>query len=58
MPIFQIRVCATGEVLWRGPARDELSALDAMAREAGYYGHPDLPARLWPSGVIVERLNN
>jgi hypothetical protein len=36
MSIFQIKQKKSGAVLWTGAADDEQTALDAMAREAGY----------------------
>lgn len=41
--IFQIRYGGTGSILWTGEAASEIQAMDAMAHEAGYYDHSDLP---------------
>ncbi|MCJ2032897.1 hypothetical protein [Methylobacterium sp. J-068] len=43
MSIFEIRQQTNGAVLWTGSALDETSALDAMAREAGYVDFASLP---------------
>lgn len=43
MSIFQVRQQSNGAVLWTGSAQDEASALDAMAREAGYTDFSALP---------------
>ena len=44
MSIFEIRQKTNGAVLWTGSASDETSALDAMARAAGYVDFASLPA--------------
>ncbi|MFF8798576.1 MULTISPECIES: hypothetical protein [unclassified Methylobacterium] len=46
MPIFQIRQGGTGAVLWTGAAANEIQAMDAMAHDAGYYDHSDLPENM------------
>lgn len=51
MTIFQIRQRAGGAILWTGAAADERSALDAMAREAGYKDFADLPETVRGRGV-------
>lgn len=43
MSIFQIRQKTSGAILWTGSADDERTALDAMAREAGYPDSSALP---------------
>lgn len=43
MSIFEIRQQTNGAVLWTGSATDAVSALDAMAREAGYLDFASLP---------------
>lgn len=43
MSIFQIRQKTSGAILWTGSAEDERTALDAMAREAGYADSSALP---------------
>ncbi|MCJ2081982.1 hypothetical protein [Methylobacterium sp. J-090] len=43
MSIFQIKQKTNGAVLWTGSAADAVSALDAMAREAGYIDFAALP---------------
>ena len=43
MSIFEVRQQTNGAVLWTGSALDASSALDAMAREAGYSDYMALP---------------
>lgn len=43
MSIFEIRQKTNGAILWTGSALDETTALDAMAREAGYADYAALP---------------
>lgn len=43
MSIFEIRQKTNGAILWTGSALDEATALDAMAREAGYADYAALP---------------
>lgn len=43
MSIFEVRQQTNGAVLWTGSALDADSALDAMAREAGYTDFQALP---------------
>jgi ribulose 1,5-bisphosphate synthetase/thiazole synthase len=43
MSIFEIRQKSNGAILWTGSACDATSALDAMAREAGYVDFASLP---------------
>ncbi|KQQ12435.1 hypothetical protein ASF56_04515 [Methylobacterium sp. Leaf122] len=56
MPTFQIRHGGTGTVLWTGAAANEIQAMDAMAHDAGYYDHSDLPDNT-RSGLKVEVLS-
>jgi hypothetical protein len=56
MPIFQIRHGGTGAVLWTGAAATEIQAMDAMAHDAGYYDHSDLPDNM-RRGLKVEALS-
>jgi hypothetical protein len=50
MGIFEIRQKTNGAVLWTGGALDEMSALDAMAREAGYVDFASLPDDIRAAG--------
>ncbi|MCJ2006622.1 hypothetical protein [Methylobacterium sp. J-092] len=54
MKVFQVRQRATGAILWTGSASDEIAALDAMAHEAGYYDHSDIPQTVSGGGLAVE----
>lgn len=54
MKVFQVRQRATGVILWTGSASDEMGALDAMAHEARYYDHSDIPERIREGGLTVE----
>ncbi|GLS44109.1 hypothetical protein [Methylobacterium brachythecii] len=54
MSIFQIKQKTSGAILWTGSAHDEKTALDAMAREAGYPDYASLPDQL--RARIVETL--
>ena len=56
MRVFQVRHGATGAILWTGSASGEIQALDAMAHEAGYYDHADLPDNIRHGGLSVETL--
>jgi hypothetical protein len=56
MKRYQIRQGATGSILWTGSARDPFAALDAMAHEAGYYDHSDIPDYLRAGGLHVEEV--
>ncbi|GJE29122.1 hypothetical protein LKMONMHP_3999 [Methylobacterium organophilum] len=56
MKVFQVRQGASGAILWTGAAAGEIQALDAMAHEAGYYDHSDLPASIREGGLSVEAL--
>ena len=56
MRVFQVRQSATGAILWTGAAAGEIQALDAMAHEAGYYDHSDLPEGIRLGGLSVEAL--
>lgn len=53
MSIFEIRQKTNGAVLWTGSACDEASALDAMAREAGYADFAALPEDIRAAGTIA-----
>ncbi|MCJ2110304.1 hypothetical protein MKK64_03640 [Methylobacterium sp. E-025] len=54
MKVFQVRQRATGAILWTGSAMNEIAALDAMAHEAGYYDHSDIPETVSGGGLAVE----
>jgi hypothetical protein len=56
MKVYQIRQSVTGTILWTGSATDPLAALDAMAHEAGYYDHSDIPDYLRAGGIHVEEI--
>ncbi|UGB24889.1 hypothetical protein LPC10_18465 [Methylorubrum sp. B1-46] len=55
MSVFQIRQGGTGAILWTGAAANEIQAIDAMAHDAGYYDHSDLPENM-RCGLRVEAL--
>jgi hypothetical protein len=55
--IFEIRQTTSGAVLWTGSAADEQSALDAMAREAGYRDFSALPETLRVDGLKADKLD-
>lgn len=55
MSVFQIRQGGTGAILWTGAAANEIQAMDAMAHDAGYYDHSDLPENM-RRGLKVEAL--
>ena len=57
MSIFQIRQKTSGAVLWTGSADDEHTALDAMAREAGYPDYTALPDGLRAAGFETAKLD-
>lgn len=57
MSIFQIKQKTSGAVLWTGSADDEKTALDAMAREAGYADFASLPDRIRAGGVKAAKLD-
>ena len=57
MSIFQIRQTKNGVVLWTGAADDEATALDAMAREAGYRDFSALPEAVRAHGVEAAKLD-
>ncbi|KQT61149.1 hypothetical protein ASG52_16240 [Methylobacterium sp. Leaf456] len=57
MSIFQIRQKTSGAVLWTGSADDERTALDAMAREAGYADYAALPDGLRTAGFETSKLD-
>ncbi|MFG7489381.1 hypothetical protein [Methylorubrum rhodesianum] len=56
MSVFQIRQGGTGAILWTGAAANEIQAIDAMAHDAGYHGHSDLPENI-RHGLRVEALS-
>ncbi|MDP4024604.1 hypothetical protein Q8W71_18420 [Methylobacterium sp. NEAU 140] len=57
MSIFQIKQTRSGAVLWTGSADDEQTALDAMAREAGYRDFAALPDALRAAGIETAKLD-
>ncbi|WCS24798.1 hypothetical protein LOK46_27335 [Methylobacterium sp. NMS14P] len=57
MSIFQIRQKKSGVVLWTGAAADEQTALDAMAREAGYRDFSSLPDTIRADGIEAAKLD-
>ncbi|NEU11403.1 hypothetical protein G3T14_04595 [Methylobacterium sp. BTF04] len=57
MTIFEIKQKSNGAVLWTGAALDATSALDAMAREAGYIDYAALPADIRAAGPIASRID-
>lgn len=57
MSVFQVRQSGTGAILWTGAAASEVQALDAMAHEAGYCDHADLPDGLRRGALSVEILS-
>lgn len=57
MSIFQIRQKKSGAVLWTGAADDEKTALDAMAREAGYRDFLALPETIRADGIEAAKLD-
>ena len=57
MSIFQIRQTKNGVVLWTGSADDEATALDAMAREAGYRDFLALPESVRGNGLEAAKLD-
>ncbi|TXM75245.1 hypothetical protein FV222_26890 [Methylobacterium sp. WL103] len=57
MSIFQIRQIKNGVVLWTGSAENEATALDAMAREAGYRDFLALPESVRSNGLEAARLD-
>lgn len=57
MSIFQVKQKTNGAVLWTGSASDEKTALDAMAREAGYADFASLPSRIRQNGIKTDKLD-
>lgn len=57
MSIFQIKQKKSGAVLWTGAADDEQTALDAMAREAGYRDFSAIPDTLRADGIEAAKLD-
>ncbi|GJD95563.1 hypothetical protein [Methylobacterium iners] len=57
MSIFQIRRKTNGAILWTGSANDAATALDAMAREAGYPDFAALPENIRAAGVEAAELD-
>ncbi|TXM67678.1 hypothetical protein [Methylobacterium sp. WL120] len=57
MSIFEIRQTENGVVLWTGSAENEATALDAMAREAGYRDFLALPESVRSNGLEAARLD-
>ena len=48
---------ATGAILWIGSALDPLTALDAMARAAGYRDFSSLPDAIRADGIEAAKLD-
>lgn len=57
MGVFQIKQTKSDAVLWTGSADDEQTALDAMAREAGYRDFSAVPDALRAGGIEAARLD-
>ena len=57
MSLFQIRQKKSGAILWTGKADSEKTALDAMARAAGYPDYASLPQALRSGGIDTEKLD-
>ena len=57
MSIFQIKQTTSGAILWPGSAHDEKTALDAMARGAGYPDFASLPDQLRARGIKASKLD-
>jgi hypothetical protein len=57
MSIFQIKQKKSGAVLWTGAADDEQTALDAMAREAGYRDFSAIPDAIRADGIEAAKLD-
>lgn len=57
MSIFQIKKTTSGAILWTGSASDEKTALDAMAREAGYPDYASLPDQVRAGGIQAAKLD-
>ncbi|MDP4002124.1 hypothetical protein [Methylobacterium sp. NEAU K] len=57
MSIFQIKQKKSGAVLWTGAADSEQTALDAMAREAGYRDFSSLPDTIRADGIEAAKLD-
>ena len=57
MSIFQIKQKTNGAVLWTGSAADAASALDAMAREAGYIDFAALPEIIRAAGPEAAQID-
>jgi hypothetical protein len=57
MSIFEIRQKTNGAILWTGSASDESSALDAMAREAGYIDFASLPDDIRAAGPVARAID-
>lgn len=57
MSIFQIKQKTNGAILWTGSATDEKTALDTMAREAGYPDFASLPERIRAGGIRTAKLD-
>ncbi|MGT2488310.1 MULTISPECIES: hypothetical protein [Methylobacterium] len=56
MKVFRIMQAATGAILWSGSALDPLTALDAMARAAGFRDRTRIPTHLRAGGLHIEEL--
>ena len=57
MSIFQSKQTKSGAVIWTGAAEDEQTALDAMAREAGYRDFSALPDTIRANGLKAAKLD-
>lgn len=57
MSIYQIKQKTSGAVLWTGCADSEKTALDAMARQAGYPKFSALPGRIRSGGIETTKLD-
>ncbi|WP_336485660.1 hypothetical protein [Methylobacterium nigriterrae] len=57
MSIFQIRQKKSGAVLWTGSADCERTALDAMARQAGYRDYASLPETIRAKDLETAKLD-
>ena len=57
MSIFQIKQTKSGAVIWTGAADDAQTALDAMAREAGYRDFSALPDAIRANGLTADKLD-
>ena len=56
MKVFRVCQSATGTILRTSAATDPIAALNAMAHEAGYYDHGDIPDHLRAGGLHAEEI--